>query len=92
MGFIQEVKESLQVNKRRLFKEYVQTKETLYLLKKSFRKKLTSEEKIKIKEQIPDVIKILLAFAIFMLPFGSLFLLFWIKFFPKMLPSTFKED
>ena len=89
---VQEIKESLQKNKKRLAKELQESKELVVLLKKSTYNKLSEEEKGKVKEQLLDICKGIPAFAVFMLPGGALLLPLLIKFIPDILPSSFRED
>lgn len=89
---VDEIKESIYKNKKRLAKELQESKELLILLKKSTYKKLTTEEKAKIKEQLLDICKGIPAFAVFMLPGGALLLPLLIKLIPDILPSAFQED
>ncbi len=89
---VQEIKESIQKNKKRLAKELQESKELVVLLKKSTRQKLTEEEKIKVKKQLLDICKGIPAFAVFMLPGGAILLPLLIKLIPDILPSAFKED
>ena len=92
MTTVEEIKRLLQRNKRRLYKELHQSKEAMFLIRKSTRSTLTSEEKEKIKEQLLDIFKTIPAFAIFILPGGSLLLPLVIKLIPDILPSAFRED
>jgi hypothetical protein len=71
---IQDIKESIHKNKLRLGKEIRESKELFSLLTKSTHKKLTSEEKKKVKEQLLDICKSVPALAVFMLPGGALLL------------------
>ena len=64
----------------------------MFLIRKSTHSTLTSEEKEKIKEQLLDIFKTIPAFAIFILPGGSLLLPLVIKLIPDILPSAFRED
>ncbi len=89
---IQEIKESIYKNKKRLANEIRESKELLSLLTKSTHKKLTSEEKKKVKEQLLDICKSIPALAVFMLPGGALLLPLLIKLIPDILPSSFRED
>ena len=89
---IQDIKESIQKNKLRLGKEIRESKELFSLLKKSTHKKLTSEEKKKVKEQLLDICKSVPALAVFMLPGGAILLPLLIKLIPDILPSSFRED
>ncbi len=92
MSSIDEIKALLQKNKKRLSKELSQSKEAVYLIKKSTHSKLSEEEKEKIKEQLLDICKSIPAFAVFILPGGALLLPLLIKLIPDILPSAFRED
>ena len=73
-------------------KELAQSKELVFLLKKSTTESLTDEEKRKVKEQMLDICKAIPAFFIFMLPGGALLLPLLIKLIPTILPSSFREE
>ncbi len=92
MTTVEEIKELLRKNKRRLQKELQQSKEAMFLIKKSMHTALNDEEKEKIKIQILDICKAIPAFAVFMLPGGALLLPLLIKLIPDILPSAFRED
>ena len=92
MTSIEEIKTLLHKNKLRLAQELKQSKEAVYLIKKSTHSHLTEEEKGKIKIQLLDICKAIPAFAVFMLPGGALLLPLLIKLIPDILPSAFKED
>ena len=92
MTSVDEIKELLQKNKKRLGKELEQSKEAMSLIKKSTHSSLTEEEKDKIKVQLLDIFKAIPAFAIFMLPGGALLLPLVIKLIPDILPSAFREE
>jgi len=89
---LEEIKVSIQKNKKRLAKELQESKELVVLLKKSTHNKLSDQEKGKVKEQLLDICKGIPAFAIFMLPGGALLLPLLIKLIPDILPSAFQED
>ena len=89
---VEEIKDSIQKNKKRLAKELKESKELVVLLKKSTHKKLSEEEKSKVKTQLLDICKGIPAFVVFMLPGGALLLPLLIKFIPDILPSAFQED
>ena len=84
---VQDIKISIRKNKKRLAKELQESKELVVLLKKSTYKKLSVEEKAKVKEQLLDICKGIPAFAIFMLPGGALLLPLLIKFIPDISDS-----
>jgi len=92
MNTVDEIKELLQRNKKRLHKELAQSKEAMTLIKKSTHTHLNDEEKEKIKVQLLDICKSIPAFAIFMLPGGALLLPLLIKLIPDILPSAFRDD
>lgn len=92
MNTVDEIKIAIQKNKRRLVKELEESKELIFLIKKSITTKLSDEEKSKVKEQMLDICKAIPAFAIFMLPGGALLLPLLIKLIPDILPSAFRED
>lgn len=89
---VQDIKVSIQKNKKRLAKELQESKELVVLLKKSTHDTLSDGEKVKVKEQLLDICKGIPAFAVFMLPGGALLLPLLIKLIPDILPSAFKED
>ena len=68
MNTVEEIKELLQKNKKRLDKELQQSKEAVSLIKKSMHSSLSEEEKEKVKIQLLDICKAIPAFALFMLP------------------------
>jgi hypothetical protein len=92
MTTVQEVKALLQRNKLRLQQELLESKEALYLIKKSTKTQLTLEEKLKVKIQLLDICKSIPAFTVFMLPGGALLLPLLIKLIPDILPTAFRED
>ena len=92
MNTVEEIKELLQRNKKRLHKELRQSKEAMALIKKSTHTHLNEEEKEKIKIQLLDICKAIPAFAVFMLPGGALLLPLLIKLIPDILPSAFRDD
>lgn len=89
---LEEIKESIYKNKKRLAKEFEESKELAVLLKKSTYHKLSDQEKEKVKEQLLDICKGIPAFAVFMLPGGALLLPLLIKLIPDILPSAFRGD
>ncbi len=92
MNTVEEVKELLSRNKKRLHKELQQSKEAMTLIRKSTHSHLNEEEKEKIKIQLLDICKAIPAFAVFMLPGGALLLPLLIKLIPDILPSAFQDD
>ncbi|MDB4199109.1 LETM1 domain-containing protein [Polaribacter sp.] len=92
MQTIDEIKELLHRNKLRLHQELSQSKEAMFLIKKSMHANLSEEEKLKIRVQLLDICKAIPALAVFMLPGGALLLPLLIKLIPDILPSAFKEE
>ncbi|WP_272148669.1 LETM1 domain-containing protein [Tenacibaculum aiptasiae] len=92
MSTVDEIKEAIQKNKKRLAKELQESKELVFLIKKSITTNLSEEEKVKVKEQMLDICKAIPAFTVFMLPGGALLLPLLIKFIPDILPSAFRGD
>ncbi|MFY7670906.1 LETM1 domain-containing protein [Tenacibaculum sp. MEBiC06402] len=92
MNSVEEIKLLLQKNKARLLEELAESKELVFLLKKSITTNLTEEEKAKVKEQTLDICKAVPAFTVFMLPGGALLLPLLIKLIPTILPSSFRKD
>lgn len=79
-------------NSKRLLKELRESKELMSLLKKSTNQSLTASEQKKVYGQLLDIIKSIPSLAIFMLPGGAILLPIFIKFIPKLLPSSFDEN
>ncbi len=92
MNSVEEIKSLLQKNKARFLEELQESKELVFLVKKSITTTLTEEEKKKVKEQTLDICKGIPAFTIFMLPGGALLLPLLIKLIPTILPSSFRKD
>lgn len=87
----QEITDLLEKNKNSLLQELKESKELLFLIKESASRKLSEEEKEKIKEQLLDICKSIPAFTVFMLPGGALLLPLLIKMIPNLLPSAFRD-
>lgn len=79
-------------NKDKLALELKQSKELVYLIKKSTTEDLTKEEKEKVKVQFLDIAKSMPALAIFLLPGGALLLPIVLKIIPNLIPSAFKDN
>ena len=79
-------------NKDKLVEELYESKELVFLVKKSLHKELSIEEKEKVSSQFKDIIKSMPALAIFMLPGGALLLPLILKIVPALLPSAFREN
>lgn len=92
MTTVEEIKLLLKKNKLRLYQELSQSKEAMYLIRKSTHSKLSPEEKTKIKIQLLDICKSIPALAVFLLPGGALLLPLLIKLIPDILPSAFRDD
>jgi hypothetical protein len=92
MQTVDEIKLLLLKNKLRLHQELSQSKEALFLLRKSTHTSLNEEEKLKVRLQLLDICKAIPSLAVFMLPGGALLLPLLIKLLPDMLPSTFRDD
>ena len=92
MNSVDEIKELLQKNKKRLVKERQQSKEAGVVIKKSTHSSLSEDEKEKVRIQLLDICKAIPAFTVFMLPGGALLLPLLIKLIPDILPSAFRED
>lgn len=79
-------------NKDKLAAELQQSKELVFLIKKSTTVELTKEEKEKVKTQFMDIVKSMPALAIFMLPGGVVLLPMVLKIIPTLIPSAFREN
>lgn len=79
-------------NKDKLAQELKQSKELVYLIKKSTSKELTKEEKLKVKSQFLDIVKSMPSLAIFLLPGGALLLPLVLKIIPDLIPSAFRDN
>jgi hypothetical protein len=91
MQAVEEIKVLLHKNKMRLRQELFQSKEAIYLIKKSINSELSSTEKQKIKVQLLDICKSITALAVFLFPGGALLLPLLIKLIPDILPSSFRD-
>ncbi len=79
-------------NKDKIVKELVESKELISLVSKSTTQELTSEEKIKVKQQFRDIVKTVPALGIFMLPGGAILLPLILKIIPDLIPSAFRDN
>lgn len=79
-------------NKDKLAVELSESKELVSLMKKSMSEELSAEEKDKVKKQLKDILKSMPAFAVFMIPGGSILLPMMVKILPDLLPSAFKDN
>lgn len=79
-------------NKDKLAQEIKQSKELVFLIRKSASEELSKEEKEKVKTQFMDIVKSMPALAIFLLPGGALLLPIVLKIIPNLVPSAFKDN
>lgn len=79
-------------NKDKLAAELKESKELVYLIKKSTTQELSKAEKEKVKTQFMDLIKSMPALAIFLLPGGAFMLPIVLKIIPSLIPSAFRNN
>jgi len=79
-------------NKDKLTTELKQSKELVYLIRKSSTTELTKEEKEAVKSQFMDIVKSMPSLAIFMLPGGAFLLPLVLKVIPDLMPSAFRDN
>ncbi|TXI86307.1 MAG: hypothetical protein E6Q37_04350, partial [Crocinitomicaceae bacterium] len=79
-------------NKDKLAAELKESKELVYLIKKSTTQELSKAEKEKVKTQFMDLIKSMPALAIFILPGGAFMLPIVLKIIPSLIPSAFRNN
>lgn len=79
-------------NKDRLARELDESGELVILLGQSTLRDLSTEEKVKVKEQLLDICKTIPSLTIFLLPGGTVLLPLLVKFIPKLLPSSFQDN
>jgi hypothetical protein len=79
-------------NKDKLATELKQSKELVFLIRKSTTQDLTKEEKEQVKEQFKDLVKSMPSLAIFMLPGGAFLLPLVLKVIPDLVPSAFRDN
>ena len=72
--------------------ELKQSKELVYLIRKSATTELSKQEKELVKEQFKDIVKSMPSLAIFMLPGGALLLPLVLKVIPDLVPSAFRDN
>lgn len=87
------MKTAILKQKDNVYREICETKELYNLLQKwSMGEALTPSQKKAVKSQLIDICKTIPALAIFLVPFGSIFLAVLIKFLPfNIMPSAFIE-
>jgi hypothetical protein len=79
-------------NRDKLTQEIRESRELVYLVRKSAVEELTKEEKEKVKTQFKDIIRGIPALAIFMLPGGAILLPLILKLIPSLIPSAFRDN
>jgi hypothetical protein len=79
-------------NRDKLTQEIKESRELVYLVRKSAVEELTKEEKEKVKTQFKDIIRGIPALTIFMLPGGAILLPLILKIIPSLLPSAFRDN
>jgi hypothetical protein len=79
-------------NKDKLAVELKQSKELVFLIRKSTTTELTKEEKEAVKSQFKDLVKSMPSLAIFMLPGGAFLLPLVLKVIPDLVPSAFRDN
>ena len=89
---VEEIRQLLQKNKKRLDQELRQSKEAVRSIKRGTHSSLNTEEKEKIEIQLLDICQAIPALAVFLLPGGALLLPLLIKLIPDILPSAFQDE
>lgn len=79
-------------NRDKLATELKQSKELVYLIRKSTTTELTKEEKEAVKSQFKDIVKSMPSLAIFLLPGGAFLLPLLLKVIPDLIPSAFRDN
>ncbi len=79
-------------NKSKIVQEITESKELVYLLRKSQKEHLTESEKQAVKNQLKDILKTVPSIVIFIIPGGSLLLPVLLKILPDFLPSSYREN
>ncbi len=79
-------------NKDKLALELKQSKELVYLIRKSTTTELTKEEKEVVKAQFKDIVRSMPSLAIFLLPGGAVLLPLVLKVIPDLVPSAFRDN
>jgi len=79
-------------NKDKLALELKQSKELVYLIRKSASTELTKEEKEVVKAQFKDIVRSMPSLAIFLLPGGAVLLPLVLKIIPDLVPSAFRDN
>lgn len=89
---VKDIKQLIIQNKESLLHEIRNSKELVSLLQKSSYKKLTTEEKEKMRVLLINVCRSIPAFAIFMLPGGMVLLPLFAQLIPEILPESFRKS
>ncbi len=79
-------------NRDKLATELKQSKDLVFLIRKSATTDLTKEEKERVKTQFLDIVKSMPSLAIFMLPGGAFLLPIVLKVIPDLIPSAFRDN
>lgn len=79
-------------NRDKLTTEMNQNKELVQLIAKSTKEELSKEEKKKVRQQFKELAKTIPAFALFMLPGGSVIMPIVMKLLPDLIPSSFRSN
>jgi hypothetical protein len=79
-------------NRDKLATELKQSKDLVFLIRKSATTDLTKEEKERVKTQFLDIVKSMPTLAIFMLPGGAFLLPIVLKVIPDLIPSAFRDN
>ena len=79
-------------NKDKFVVELRESKELIFLIKKSAKEELSKEEKEKVKNQFMEILKSMPSIGIFLLPGGAILLPIILKIVPDLLPSAFREN
>jgi hypothetical protein len=79
-------------NKDKLAVELKQSKDLVFLIKKSATEELSKEEKEIVKTQFLDIVKSMPSLAIFLLPGGAILLPLVLKIIPDLVPSAFRDN
>lgn len=83
------------IRKRNAYKfglEIRETGELFSLWKKSFKEKLSDQERFKVKRQSLDLAMVIPSAIIFIIPGGSVILPFALKYIPALCPSAFRDN
>lgn len=79
-------------NKNKLAVELKQSKDLIFLIKKSTVEDLSKDEKEIVKTQFMDIVKSMPSLAIFLLPGGAVLLPLVLKIIPDLVPSAFRDN